>query len=70
MGWYGGDLARLVWTSPATPGRYQPGATDRCSEYSGWRARQARTLNRDDALEDVGPGSSSASASADWSELS
>ena len=26
MGWYGGDLARLVWTSPATPGRYQPGA--------------------------------------------
>ena len=26
MGWYGGDLARLVWTSSATPGRYQPGA--------------------------------------------
>ena len=26
MGWYGGDLARLVWTSPATPGRFQPGA--------------------------------------------
>ena len=26
MGWYGGDLSRLVWTSPTTPGRYQPGA--------------------------------------------
>ncbi len=26
MGWYGGDLARLVWTSPAVPGRYQPAA--------------------------------------------
>ena len=26
MGWYGGDLARLVWTSPAVPGRYQPPA--------------------------------------------
>jgi hypothetical protein len=26
MGWYGGDLARLVWTSPATPGRFQPEA--------------------------------------------
>ena len=26
MGWYGGDLAALVWTSPATPGRLQPGA--------------------------------------------
>ena len=26
MGWYGGDLARLVWTSPAVPGHYQPGA--------------------------------------------
>ncbi len=26
MGWYGGDLAGLVWTSPATPGRYQAGA--------------------------------------------
>ncbi len=23
MGWYGGDLARLVWTSPTVPGRYQ-----------------------------------------------
>ena len=26
MGWYGGDLAGLVWTSPAAPGRYQAGA--------------------------------------------
>jgi hypothetical protein len=26
MGWYGGDLARLIWTSPAVPGRYQPAA--------------------------------------------
>jgi hypothetical protein len=26
MGWYGGALARLVWTSPQVPGRYQPGA--------------------------------------------
>ena len=26
IGWYGGDLARLVWTSPVTPGRYQPAA--------------------------------------------
>jgi hypothetical protein len=24
MGWYGGDLARLVWASGATPGHYQP----------------------------------------------
>jgi len=27
MGWYGGDLAALVWTSPTVPGRYQPAAT-------------------------------------------
>jgi len=26
VGWYGGDLARLVWTSPVTPGRYQRAA--------------------------------------------
>ncbi len=26
MGWYGGDLARLVWTSAEVPGRYQPAA--------------------------------------------
>ena len=26
MGWYGGDLARLVWTSPPVPGRYQAAA--------------------------------------------
>jgi len=26
MGWYGGDLARLVWISPGVPGRFQPGA--------------------------------------------
>ena len=26
MGWYGGDLAALVWTSPAAPGRDQAGA--------------------------------------------
>jgi hypothetical protein len=26
MGWYGGDLARLVWTSPAVSGHLQPGA--------------------------------------------
>ena len=26
MGWYGGDLARLVWISPEVPGRFQPGA--------------------------------------------
>jgi len=26
MGWYGGDLARLVWISPVVPGRFQPGA--------------------------------------------
>ncbi|MGD0604670.1 MAG: N,N-dimethylformamidase beta subunit family domain-containing protein [Streptosporangiaceae bacterium] len=26
IGWYGGDLARLVWTSPAAPGRYQAAA--------------------------------------------
>src|SRR5579864_4830438 len=26
MGWYGGDLARLVWISPGVPGRSQPGA--------------------------------------------
>ncbi len=26
MGWYDGDLARLVWTSPEVPGRYQPRA--------------------------------------------
>ena len=26
IGWYGGDLARLVWTSPVTPGRYQAAA--------------------------------------------
>jgi hypothetical protein len=26
MGWYRGDLARLVWTSPLVPGRRQPGA--------------------------------------------
>jgi hypothetical protein len=25
MGWYGGDLARLIWTSPPTRGRSQPG---------------------------------------------
>ncbi|MBV9445686.1 MAG: hypothetical protein JO345_07305 [Streptosporangiaceae bacterium] len=25
MGWYGGDLAALVWTSPRVPGRLQPG---------------------------------------------
>jgi len=25
MGWYGGDLARLVWTSPHTQGHLQPG---------------------------------------------
>ncbi|HLK02623.1 MAG TPA: N,N-dimethylformamidase beta subunit family domain-containing protein, partial [Streptosporangiaceae bacterium] len=27
MGWYGGDLARLVWTSPAARGTRQQGAT-------------------------------------------
>jgi hypothetical protein len=26
IGWYGGDLARLVWTSPPTPGRFQGAA--------------------------------------------
>jgi hypothetical protein len=26
MGWYGGDLARLVWTSPPVPGHGQPAA--------------------------------------------
>jgi hypothetical protein len=26
IGWYGGDLARLVWTSPETPGRHQAAA--------------------------------------------
>src|SRR5207244_9533745 len=26
MGWYGGDLARLVWLSPGVRGRSQPGA--------------------------------------------
>ena len=26
MGWYAGDLARLVWTSPVTPGHYQAAA--------------------------------------------
>jgi hypothetical protein len=26
MGWYDGDLARLVWTSPVTPGHYRPAA--------------------------------------------
>lgn len=26
MGWYGGDLARLVWTSPVVPGHRQPPA--------------------------------------------
>ena len=37
MGWYGGDLAALVWTSPATPGRYQPGR--RSSSQDRWRWR-------------------------------
>jgi hypothetical protein len=27
IGYYGGDLARLVWTSPTTPGRQQPEPT-------------------------------------------
>ena len=50
MGWYGGDLASLVWTSLATPGRYQAGGEDRPAGIDGGRALAAEPDRAHDRL--------------------